>query len=71
MTVVVISSNPAFLIAFAEASDTSRLLVWKTRLLVVTRLDKSTIQNLLEDYWTFSMMNTMFLTSKPEPKNER
>ncbi|XP_042233712.1 uncharacterized protein LOC121873900 [Homarus americanus] len=38
VTVVVVSDDPAFLAAFAEWSLKGRLLVWPTRLLVVTRL---------------------------------
>ncbi|XP_063875821.1 uncharacterized protein LOC135108590 [Scylla paramamosain] len=64
VTVVVVSDNFAFLAAFAEASDNSRLMVWETRLLVVTRLDMTRIQTMLQDYWIFSMMNTMFLQLK-------
>ena len=59
--VVVLSDNPTFLSTFAEISDKGRLMVWETRMLVVTRLPMLTIRQLLQDYWTFSMMNTMFL----------
>lgn len=62
--VVVLSDDPAFLAAFAEVSDHGRLMVWETRLLVVTRLAIPHVRALLQDYWTFSMMNTMF--AKPE-----
>ena len=64
LTVVVVSDDPAFLAAFAEASERGRLMVWETRLLVVTGLDVPKARVLLQDYWTFSMMNNMFLTSK-------
>ncbi|KAK8393813.1 hypothetical protein O3P69_006850 [Scylla paramamosain] len=42
-------------------ADKGRLMVWETRLLVITRLPLSNLQDLLQNYWTFSMMNTMFL----------
>ncbi|KAK8387950.1 hypothetical protein O3P69_020094 [Scylla paramamosain] len=58
---LVVSNDPSFLTAFAEASDNGRLLVWETRLLVITRLDMSIVQALLQGLWIFSMMRTMFL----------
>lgn len=63
-TVVVVSHNPVFLVAFAERSLRGRLLVWATRLVVVTRLPLSEIRTLLPAQWTFSMMNTIFLNTK-------
>ena len=59
--VVVVSHDPAFLVAFAEWSLRGRLLVWATKLVVVTRLALPNVQALLSSYWTFSMMNTVFL----------
>ncbi|XP_063889389.1 uncharacterized protein LOC135116113 [Scylla paramamosain] len=59
--VVVFSDSPTFLSVFAEMADKGRLMVWETRLLVITRLPLSNLQDLLQNYWTFSMMNTMFL----------
>ncbi|XP_063889396.1 glutamate receptor ionotropic, delta-1-like [Scylla paramamosain] len=59
--VVVFSDNPTFLSVFAEMADEGRLMVWETRLLVITRIPLSNLQDLLQNYWTFSMMNTMFL----------
>ncbi|XP_063875878.1 ionotropic receptor 21a-like [Scylla paramamosain] len=64
VTVVVLSDDPIFLGAFAEASDKGRMLVWKTRLIVVTRVTMPQLQTLLQDYWTYSMMNTMFITQE-------
>ncbi|XP_063875872.1 uncharacterized protein LOC135108640 isoform X2 [Scylla paramamosain] len=71
VTVVVMSNDPSFLAAFAEASDNERLLLWETRLLVITSLDMPLLRRLLQDYWSFSMMNAMFLTSKAEENHER
>ncbi|XP_037782032.1 uncharacterized protein LOC119578535 [Penaeus monodon] len=57
--VVVLSDDPASLASFAESSLRGRLLVWATRLLVVTRLPLQEIDGVLSTHWTFSMMNTM------------
>nr|XP_027232838.1 uncharacterized protein LOC113824296 [Penaeus vannamei] len=59
--VVVLSDDPAFLASFAESSLRGRLLVWATRLLVVTRLPLQELRRLLALSWTFSMMNAMAL----------
>lgn len=66
--VVVVSDSPVFLATFAEAADSSRLMVWETKLLVVTRLNKQNVYKLLQDFWTFSMMNTIFLIKKGKPE---
>ncbi|XP_063875823.1 ionotropic receptor 21a-like [Scylla paramamosain] len=61
LTIAVVSDDQAFLTAFAEVSDKARLIVWETRLLVVTKLAIPRLRSLLRDYWDFSMMNTQFL----------
>ncbi|XP_071527501.1 ionotropic receptor 93a-like [Panulirus ornatus] len=61
VSVVVVSHDPAFLTAFAESSLKGRLLVWATRLLVITSLTLPQLHALLPAHWTFSMMNTIFL----------
>ncbi|XP_042233812.1 uncharacterized protein LOC121874001 [Homarus americanus] len=58
VTVVVVSDDPAFLAAFAELSLKGRLLVWSTRLLVVTRLPLLDLQHL---HKLLSMTNSMLL----------
>ncbi|XP_042233425.1 probable glutamate receptor [Homarus americanus] len=58
VTVVVVSDDPAFLAAFAEWSLKGRLLVWSTRLLVVTRLPLQELQLL---HKVMSGRNTMLL----------
>ncbi|KAK8393816.1 hypothetical protein O3P69_006853 [Scylla paramamosain] len=58
--VVVFSDNPTFLSVFAEMVDKGRLMVWETKLLVITRLPLPNLQDLLKNYWSFSMMNTIF-----------
>ncbi|XP_063886371.1 ionotropic receptor 93a-like [Scylla paramamosain] len=60
-TVVVVSHDPLFLAAFAEQSLRGRLLGWATKLVVVTRLALPHLKVLLPAYWTFSMMNAVFL----------
>ncbi|XP_042224455.1 ionotropic receptor 93a-like [Homarus americanus] len=62
VTVVVVSDSPSFLATFAASSDSGRLLVWTTKMLVVTRVPLPELRHLLHHYWVFSMMNTMFLT---------
>ncbi|MPC18186.1 hypothetical protein E2C01_011062 [Portunus trituberculatus] len=69
--VVVVSLDPDFLVAFAEWSLKGRLLVWTTKLVVVTRLTIPQLQALLSAHWTFSMMNTVFLNIEGESKQPR
>lgn len=71
MMVVVVSDSFAFLAAFAEAADSGSLMIWQTRLLVVTRLARPQIRDLMQNYWTFSMMNTMFLKPLSQYGDER
>ncbi|KAG7162386.1 Glutamate receptor U1-like 8, partial [Homarus americanus] len=55
---VVVSDDPVFLAAFAEWSIQGRLLVWSTRLLVVTRLPLPELHHL---HKLLSMTNSMLL----------
>ncbi|XP_042873753.1 uncharacterized protein LOC122254236 [Penaeus japonicus] len=59
--VLVVSDDPEFLASFARWSLQGRLLVWQTRLLVVTRLPKHDLHGLLAEHWTFAMMNALVL----------
>ncbi|XP_047485595.1 ionotropic receptor 21a-like [Penaeus chinensis] len=59
--VVVISRDLTFLYAFAKRSLQGRLLVWSTKLLLVTRQALQEVQKLLEAHWTFAMMNAAIL----------
>lgn len=61
VTVVVVSEDVAFLVDFAKWSLARRLLVWPTRLLVLTSLTYQQVHSLLSSHWTFSMMNAAFL----------
>ncbi|XP_063584651.1 probable glutamate receptor [Penaeus indicus] len=58
VSVVVLSDDLAFLASFAESSLRGRLLVWATRLLVVTRLP---LQELRRLYQTLSLTNSALL----------
>ncbi|XP_045112357.1 uncharacterized protein LOC123505234 [Portunus trituberculatus] len=62
--VVVASFDREFLVAFAQWSLKLRLLVWTTKLVVVTHLPFTQLQALLPAYWTFSMMNAVFLNKE-------
>ncbi|KAK4302142.1 hypothetical protein Pmani_025761 [Petrolisthes manimaculis] len=66
--VVVVSESRTFLATLANWSLKGRLLVWASRLLVVTRLTLPQLHSLLSSHWTFSMMNTVFLNlEQPRP----
>ncbi|XP_069939229.1 probable glutamate receptor [Cherax quadricarinatus] len=67
-TIVVISDDPAFLSAFFKWSLKVRLLVWWTRLLVVTRLS---LPHLQLHYTTFSKMNAMLFIIMGRSKSIR
>ncbi|XP_042231758.1 uncharacterized protein LOC121872769 [Homarus americanus] len=69
--VVVVSHDPVFLATFAEWSLKGRLLVWATKLLVVTSLPLPQLHALLSSHWTFSMMNTILLNLEDTPPNLR
>ncbi|KAK8397752.1 hypothetical protein O3P69_004503 [Scylla paramamosain] len=69
--VVAVSHDPVFLAALAEWSLSSRLLVWTTKMVVVTRLTFLQLRSLLPTHWTFSMMNVVFLTLKDQGPNIR
>lgn len=64
VVVVVVSDDEAFLANLAEASDTERLIVWTTKLVVVTRIPEAQVRSLLQDFWVFSRMNTAFIKLK-------
>ncbi|XP_071535587.1 uncharacterized protein [Panulirus ornatus] len=59
VTVLVVSDDPAFLAAFAEWSLKGRLLVWSTRLLVITHLPVPDLKAL---HGLLSSRNAMILT---------
>ncbi|XP_045588964.1 glutamate receptor ionotropic, kainate 2-like [Procambarus clarkii] len=68
VTVVVVSDDLAFLTAFAQWSLTGRLLVWSTRLLVVTRLP---LHHLHVLHGLLSMTNSMLLVVHGAPVSSR
>lgn len=61
LIIVLVSENPEFFSLFGEVSATVRLLVWSTRLLVVTDLSFSELHGLFGSYRTFSRMNAMVI----------
>ncbi|XP_042233756.1 uncharacterized protein LOC121873944 [Homarus americanus] len=67
-TIVLISDDPAFLAAFAEWSLKSRLLVWSTRLLAVTRLPLQELHHLQR---AFSKMNAVLAIINDDSTNHR
>ena len=69
--VVVVSHEPAFLESFAKWSLKGRLMVWATKLIMVSRLALPQLQSLLSDYWTFSMMNAILLNMEGENEHPR
>ncbi|XP_069982150.1 ionotropic receptor 21a-like [Penaeus vannamei] len=68
VNVVVLSEDFTFLTTFAESSLQGRLLEWATRLMVVTRLPLQELHQLLKNYWTFSMMNTIVIHAGGAPR---
>ena len=65
--VVVASASDAFLALFAQWALELRLLVWATRLLVVTSLPLSHLLLAARTHWSFSMMNTMLMNVEHTP----
>ncbi|XP_066982738.1 ionotropic receptor 93a-like [Macrobrachium rosenbergii] len=61
LLVVFLHDDERFLEIFAEGSLRGRLLVWASRLLVITRLSFLRLRSLLASYWTFSMMNAVMM----------
>ncbi|KAK3886216.1 hypothetical protein Pcinc_008776 [Petrolisthes cinctipes] len=59
--VVVMSDDLNFLNIFAESSLKGRLLVWSTRVLVVSRLYREDLGELFSTHWAFSMTNSMMI----------
>ncbi|XP_064116330.1 ionotropic receptor 93a-like [Macrobrachium nipponense] len=58
------SNSLPFLREFGDASLRGRLLIWPTRLLVVSTIPTHHLRDLFASYWTFSMMNAMVLTTQ-------
>lgn len=62
--VVVVSRDEELLGNLAHEFRRGRLLLWGTRLVVVTQLDPPRLTHLLHTYWTFAMMNTLMLNNE-------
>nr|XP_053630360.1 glutamate receptor U1-like [Cherax quadricarinatus] len=67
-TVTVISDNTDFICAFVQSSFRLRLLVWSTRLLVVTR---SHLMDMQELYTAFSKLNSVLAIFRKDTANIR
>ncbi|XP_042214829.1 uncharacterized protein LOC121861248 [Homarus americanus] len=61
VTVMLVSSDQEFLAAFAEWSLKGRLLVWSTRLLIITQQPLQELRTLMSTHWTFSMLNVILI----------
>ncbi|KAG7168009.1 putative Glutamate receptor ionotropic, delta-1-like 42 [Homarus americanus] len=66
VSVVAVSDDPSFWASFGYWSVRGRLLVWQTRMVVVTRLPLPELQALVNTSWTFTMMNTLMLIGAPQ-----
>lgn len=64
VAVVVVSRDEELLGSLALEFRRGRLLLWGTRLVVVTQLDPPRLTHLLHTYWTFAMMNTLMLNNE-------
>ncbi|XP_076046185.1 glutamate receptor ionotropic, delta-1-like [Oratosquilla oratoria] len=61
LTVVVVSEDVGFLEWLAEAIQEGRLVVWTTRLIVLTNLQQDDMWQVLAGHWTYSMMSSIFI----------
>ncbi|XP_064096307.1 uncharacterized protein LOC135208089 [Macrobrachium nipponense] len=68
-SILVISNDSQFLASFAQNADGSRLVVWETKILVVTLLPPEEMRHLMLGHWTYSMFNAMFLNLVETGKN--
>lgn len=64
--VVLVSEDPVFLTTFADLALRGRLLVWSTKLLLVTSVALQQLRAFLGAYWVFSMMNTVVVVLQNE-----
>ncbi|XP_037800843.1 uncharacterized protein LOC119595769 [Penaeus monodon] len=71
VTVLAVSEEPQFLVSVAEWAVRHRLLVWATRLLVLTRLPLEELKHIMVSHWTFSMMNSMVLNVEERTDSAR
>ena len=68
VVVVVVSDDPALLAAFARQAREGRLLVWATRLIVVTR---RALHRLHPLHHTLSLTNSLLLLVDGPPEVKR
>ncbi|XP_076054382.1 ionotropic receptor 21a-like [Oratosquilla oratoria] len=65
LTMVVVSDDVEFLEWLARAIQDERVLVWNTRLVVLSRIPNEELLRLLRGHWTFSMMTSVFVNRDP------
>ncbi|KAK7086533.1 hypothetical protein SK128_008144 [Halocaridina rubra] len=69
--VVVMSDDMTFLELFGVAAKNGRVLSGTTRLLVITNLTLKQISWLMDNNWTYAMMNSMFVNLESNANNIR
>ena len=69
--VILISEDYTYLEALGEASLKARLLVWETRLIVITSLSLNQVESLMISSWTFSHMNSILVNFEKSGKTQR
>ena len=64
VTVMVVSSSVDFLEVFGSHSLDGRLLVWTTKLLVLTTISRTKLKYLFSNSYTYTQMNAMVITER-------
>ena len=63
--VFLLSDDIEFLEQFGEASLNARLVVWETRFIILSDIDRTALKELMVSSWTYSHMNTIFSIKEP------
>lgn len=71
VTVLVVSDDPAFITTWARVADEGRLLVWTTKVLVVTRLPRLSLHPLMSSHWALANMNVMVVNAEEEEEEKQ
>ncbi|KAK4311837.1 hypothetical protein Pmani_016697 [Petrolisthes manimaculis] len=61
---VLVSVDPAFIALWAKVADEERLLVWRSKVLVVSRLPRPSLHPLLSTHWALANMNVMLVNAE-------
>ncbi|XP_076059359.1 ionotropic receptor 93a-like [Oratosquilla oratoria] len=72
MVMVIVAEDVEFLEWLADVLQEGRVLVWSTRVIVLTRIPYSDLTRLLRGHrppWTFSMMSTVFVNQQQPDGN--